>query len=117
VAADGSIVHAKGGSSGTIRGDVLHAPRGQIYCQGRQVSMGRGAGAIYSDRDELVIPGELTIFVANDGMVFVTMGNRRVFGPQGSGADGVARVVGPVAMARHTAELLVLLSLGGPPSR
>src|SRR5262245_27607987 len=58
VAADGSIVHAKGGSIGTLRGDVLYGSGGQLTCQGRQVSMGGRAGAFYSDRDELVLPRE-----------------------------------------------------------
>lgn len=102
---------------GMIRGDVLHGPQGQLRCQNRQVSMGPGPGAFYSDRGELVFPHEAVIFVADDGTVFMTMGNRRVFGPNGSGADGVARVMGPVSTARHTAALLVFLSLGGPPSR
>lgn len=117
VTADGSLAHAEGGSLGAIRGDVLYGRNGQMTCRGRQISIGRGAGAFYNERDELVIPGEVTIFVANDGTVFMSMHNRRVFGPPGSGAAGVARVVGPIATARHTAELLVLLSLGGPPHR
>lgn len=115
VAADGSLLHAKGGSMGVLRGDVLQAPNGQMSCQGRQISIRGRPGAFYSNTDELVIPNEITIFVADDGMVFLTARNRRVFGPPGSGAAGVARVVGPVAAARRTAELLVLLSLGGPP--
>ncbi|MBK7402498.1 MAG: hypothetical protein IPJ34_41275 [Myxococcales bacterium] len=118
VEADGQIVHlAKGRRPmGRLVNDQLLAASGKVIgaCNDHHeiVFDGTTSKARF-DAEGAFVENEVRILVADDGVVHMTSRGKTIFGP---GGKGQARVVGPVSEARRTAALLVLLSLGGPPS-
>lgn len=118
VEADGQIVHlAKGRRPmGRLVNDQLLAASGKVVgaCNDHHEIVFDGTTSkAHFDAEGAFVEDKVRILVTDDGVVHMTSRGKTIFG---SGGKGQARVVGPVSEARRTAALLVLLSLGGPPS-
>jgi hypothetical protein len=111
--ADGSVQHLKTKKTfAKVTPDRVHFPGDDLICNAnRSITTTGGPSDMHYDGSDALVESDIRIFVRDDGEVEMTSHGKAIFGPTGSGR---ARVVGDIATARRTAEVLVLLALAGP---
>jgi hypothetical protein len=112
--ADGTVHRSKEKSAfARVTPNRVEFPGDNLICNvGHSVTTTGGPSDMHYDASDALVESDIRIFVRDDGEVEMTSGKAMLFGPSGKGR---ARVVGDIAGARRTAEVLVLLALAAPP--